>query len=231
MNPTHKGKIGRLPRELREQVNRRLDDGERGTSIIAWLNTVPEVQALLAAEFKDKPIGKENLSHWRKYGYKKWLWRQEAQTMAAKTEDLSADGAPPLLDQMKTWAAVRYLVAMQQAIAQNGIGKPTFNLLRGFCRDVVALQRNELTAGRLNLTRQHLAARILNVPLPLDNAGNVSPSPGGEGRGKGELPIDAPIHIPECGCFADQPLHPATAQALHPLLSQLQKLSPDMSKE
>ena len=159
MNPTHKGKIGRLPRAIRDEVNQRLDNGENGTSIIAWLNSQPEVQAVLAAEFKGIPICKQNLSQWRKYGHKKWHWHQEAQTMAAKTRDLSADDAPPLLDQMKTWAAVRYLVAMQQAIAQQGIGKPTFNLLRGFCRDVVALQRNEHSMGRIKLEYDRLAAK------------------------------------------------------------------------
>jgi len=152
------GKIARLPRAIREQVNQRLDDGEPGAPILAWLNSLPEVQAVLTAEFNGQPIGKQNLSHWRKYGHKKWLWRQEAQTLAAKTKNLSADSSPPVLDQMQTWAAVRYLVAMQQAIEQNGIGKPTFNLLRGFCRDVVALQRNDRALRRLNLAHLRLAS-------------------------------------------------------------------------
>ncbi|MDR3456041.1 MAG: hypothetical protein P4N60_01235, partial [Verrucomicrobiae bacterium] len=49
---THNGKIGRLPRELREQLNRRLDQNEPGGRILDWLNALPAVQAVLQADFK-----------------------------------------------------------------------------------------------------------------------------------------------------------------------------------
>ena len=50
MNEAPKGKIGRLPRAIQEQVNRRLENGEKARTLIAWLNALPEVQAMLAAE-------------------------------------------------------------------------------------------------------------------------------------------------------------------------------------
>jgi len=46
MNAAPKGKIGRLPKAIREQVNRRLEHGEQARPLIAWLNALP---ALLAA--------------------------------------------------------------------------------------------------------------------------------------------------------------------------------------
>ena len=54
MNPTPKGKIGRLPLALREQVNRRLHDGQTAKSIADWLNGLPEVQTILAEQFHRK---------------------------------------------------------------------------------------------------------------------------------------------------------------------------------
>jgi hypothetical protein len=39
---TRNGKIARLPQEIREQVNRRLEDGEPGKQIAEWLNGLPE---------------------------------------------------------------------------------------------------------------------------------------------------------------------------------------------
>ena len=45
------GKIARLPLDIREQLNRRLQDGEIGKELVVWLNSVPEVQAVLKAEF------------------------------------------------------------------------------------------------------------------------------------------------------------------------------------
>ena len=48
---TRNGKIARLPQTIREQINRRLLNGDEGKQIAEWLNTLPEVQALMAAEF------------------------------------------------------------------------------------------------------------------------------------------------------------------------------------
>src|SRR5712692_3098289 len=39
---THKGKIARLPLAIREQLNRRLQDGEIGKELVVWLNAAPE---------------------------------------------------------------------------------------------------------------------------------------------------------------------------------------------
>ena len=52
------GKIGRLPRVIREQVNRRLQNDEPAASLLEWLNSLPEVKAALAAEFGGCPVSK-----------------------------------------------------------------------------------------------------------------------------------------------------------------------------
>ena len=41
------GKITHLPPEIREQVNHRLEQGETNKTILPWLNSLPEVQAVL----------------------------------------------------------------------------------------------------------------------------------------------------------------------------------------
>src|SRR5713101_7111978 len=43
---SHKGKIARLPLAIREQLNRRLQDGEIGRDLVVWLNSAPAVQAV-----------------------------------------------------------------------------------------------------------------------------------------------------------------------------------------
>ena len=75
---TRTGKIARLPRDLREQVNRRLDNGVEGKQIVEWLNTLPEVQSVIAAQFDGRPVNAPNLSHWKCGGYRDWLERREA---------------------------------------------------------------------------------------------------------------------------------------------------------
>jgi hypothetical protein len=44
------GKIAWLPLSTRDQLNRLLLDNEPGRSLLAWLYSLPEVQAILAAD-------------------------------------------------------------------------------------------------------------------------------------------------------------------------------------
>jgi hypothetical protein len=66
------GKIARLPAAVREEVNRRLDDGQKSKTILPWLNTLPEVKAVIDAEFKGRCITEHNLSEWNTGGYAAW---------------------------------------------------------------------------------------------------------------------------------------------------------------
>ena len=52
---TRGGKIARLPRAVRDQLNLRLLDNEPAPSLVAWLNSLPEVQSRLAALFAFGP--------------------------------------------------------------------------------------------------------------------------------------------------------------------------------
>jgi hypothetical protein len=62
MNLTRNGKIGRLPRAVQEQLNQRVQNGEKGRGLVVWLNSLPEVRAVVEGEFGGKPIRKQNLS-------------------------------------------------------------------------------------------------------------------------------------------------------------------------
>ena len=151
MNTTPKGKIGRLPKSIQEQVNRRLDNREKGHHVVAWLNSLPEVQAILASEFNGKPIREQNLSQWRKHGYQQWTWRQEAQSMAAEIGNLPVAGTAPLSDQMATWVSVRYLRTVRALVENKTKDEAALKILRSFSRDVVALRRGDQGSARLKM--------------------------------------------------------------------------------
>ena len=72
------GKIARLPKTIREKLNRRLDNGEPASDIVPWLNGLPAVKKILTAQFGGKPITHKNLSNWRLNGYQRWLEKQES---------------------------------------------------------------------------------------------------------------------------------------------------------
>ena len=73
---TRTGKIARLPKPIREQLNARLENGEPGTSLVTWLNQLPEVQKIITDQFAGLPIRPQNLSEWRQGGYLDWIRHQ-----------------------------------------------------------------------------------------------------------------------------------------------------------
>jgi hypothetical protein len=88
--------------DIRNQLNRRLSDGEPAKPLAAWLNSLPEVKAVLKAQFAGQPINEMNLSKWRHGGFQDWLQLQEklgalarfveeARGLASAVEDLPAD--------------------------------------------------------------------------------------------------------------------------------------------
>jgi hypothetical protein len=98
MNEAPKGKIGRLPRAIQEQVNRHLENGEEARTLVAWLNALPaalDVQAVLAAEFARQPVREQNLSEWRQHGCQKWLVVFRGRIHAMPPTPTGATGAWP----------------------------------------------------------------------------------------------------------------------------------------
>src|SRR5207245_1819197 len=115
------GKIGRLPLDIREQLNRRLQDGEIGKDLVVWLNSVPEVQAVLKAEFGDRPVNEPNLSDWRTGGYEDWLVHQETMQqvnqLVANAKELGGASQTPLSELLTTCLAARYVVELGRLTA------------------------------------------------------------------------------------------------------------------
>jgi hypothetical protein len=73
MSGQRRGKIARLPRSVRDQLNLRLDDGWDAGQILPWLNDLPEVREVLARHFNGASISPQNLSAWRQGGFNEWL--------------------------------------------------------------------------------------------------------------------------------------------------------------
>jgi hypothetical protein len=115
-----RGKIARLPRAVREQLNIRLDDGQEAAEILPWLNDLPEVRQILTQHFNGTPISPQNLSAWRQGGFHEWLLHRElldsASHMREHVEELqdvlnseSSDGIPhAVADFMVTKMSVRF---------------------------------------------------------------------------------------------------------------------------
>ena len=158
MTNTRRGKIARLPKAVRDELNRRIENGEPGRPLVAWLNGLPEVQAVLAADFGGKPVREQNLSEWKQGGYRDWVTQQEALELAARlgedAAELGAADRPPLTDTLALWLAARYAVATRQVTGAEGA--EGWRRLREFCADIVELRRGDHSGARLKIERERL---------------------------------------------------------------------------
>jgi hypothetical protein len=153
------GKIARLPEQVREQVNRRLQDGENGREIITWLNSMDEVKTVLAQGFGGHEITDSNLSDWRLGGYRDWEAQQialaEARRVMSEGRELAETGNKALADNLAVWLTGRYIVATRKLI-ENGDDESAWKMLRELCHDVVALRRGDHGAEWLRIEREKL---------------------------------------------------------------------------
>ena len=151
---TRNGKIARLPDNIRDELNARLDLGEDGPALLDWLNAEPEVQECLKNLFEGVPVSKQNLSEWRLGGYREWQLREEwidhAYELDRNVGELGERVETPLLaGQLAAMLAARYAALIN---TWDGEPDPVFEqklrLLRGLNRDIALLQRTLLQAGR-----------------------------------------------------------------------------------
>jgi hypothetical protein len=155
------GKIARLPREIRDALNRRLHNGEPGGPLLAWLNGLPQVKQVLARDFGGCGISKQNLSEWRAGGFAEWQSRQDtldqARELAADAKEIMAATDGKLTDHLATVLAVRYATLLQ---GWNGELTEKFRrelrTLHGMCQDFVELRRGDHSGARLKMEQERL---------------------------------------------------------------------------
>ena len=157
---TRTGKIARLPREIREQLNRRLEDGATGVSLVEWLNSQRKVRSVLKAEFGGNPISEQNLSEWKQGGFIEWQKHQEmllqARELAANAVELDRACDGSLADRVSSMLAVRYAALLGTLQSTTGEHVEDWKMLREVCSDLTALRKGDHSAERVRLQRWSL---------------------------------------------------------------------------
>jgi hypothetical protein len=153
---TRNGKIARLPRSLRDELNQRLARNEDGTTLLDWLNALPDVKDLLARDFAGEPVRQQNLHEWRQGGFVEWQARQDLFAAAADLTDANGEwdalAANDFTERLAAVVVVRYADALA---GWKGGDDETFRLklrdLRRFNQDLAVLRRYNQTAARLKM--------------------------------------------------------------------------------
>jgi hypothetical protein len=158
MTPSRRGKIARLPNQLRNQLNHRLEDGEPAGSLLAWLNNHPEVQAVLKAQFGERPITEQNLSEWRKGGYLDWLRHEENCALVSRLAkdanglEVAADqvnGEVAVSDRLAPILAAELARTAQALLEEAATPQERWQRLQGVLQQLAELRRHDHRAARL----------------------------------------------------------------------------------
>jgi hypothetical protein len=159
---THNGKIARLPRSLRDELNHRLDDGEPGGGLLEWLNALPAVRAVLAAEFGGCRINAQNLSNWRMGGYQDWLKQQERRAsvrqLAEDAGELTGDaGGVEASNHLSAVLVAELAESARDLLATLTDPAERCARMQEFLRALARVRREDYLAGRLAIERERRA--------------------------------------------------------------------------
>jgi hypothetical protein len=153
------GKIARLPRAIREQLNQRLDDGEEAKHLVAWLNSLPEVQAVLSSLFHAQPINEPNLTQWKQGGFLDWQNLQQTRLaiaqLAEDADTLRSDTpAPALADKLSTVLAAGFVLAARGLLDPSTDPQARWQRLREILPALARLRRADYQSQLLDLARR-----------------------------------------------------------------------------
>lgn len=156
---TRNGKIARLPRNIREQLNHRLSDGEPGGRLVEWMNALPEVQTVLATEFGGRPINEQNLSEWRQGGFQDWQKQQErralVQQLAEEAGELHEDaGGLEVSHHLAAVLTAELAESARELLATITDPRERWARLQEILRELARVRREDQKAGRLQIERE-----------------------------------------------------------------------------
>ena len=146
---TRNGKIARLPRHIRDELNRRLDDGEQGVRLVDWLNAHEEVKQILDADFGGRPINEQNLSDWKQGGYFEWMQLQDSREwvriVTDEAEQVAEDsGLLPLSDRISSMSALVLGKLIRELGSQARTDSNSRQDLMRALRELTRLRRDDL---------------------------------------------------------------------------------------
>jgi|ERR1051326_6174297 hypothetical protein len=161
MDPARKGKIASLPAAVREEINRRLLDGQSSATIIPWLHEQPEVLRVLDDRWGEEPVSANNISEWRRGGYQDWLERRERVSALKTLSDYSLKLAQAAGGSMSEGAAAIAGGRILEILEKSAEGTADSELIDSLVR----LRRTEILAKKADQNAIALSQRDRQLAL------------------------------------------------------------------
>jgi hypothetical protein len=156
---TRTGKIARLPQKLRDQLNRRLQDGEKVGTLIEWLNALPEVQKVLQADFGGRPLNHQNLTEWKQGGFREWVTHEEScalvRSLTRRSGDLHDETDEiEISDRLSNVLAAELARIAEVLLDQAKDPRERWDRLREVLQELVRLRKEDHKTTRLTMDRE-----------------------------------------------------------------------------
>jgi len=168
MNRSSTGKIARLPADIRQQINLRLFNGKSAGDILPWLNGLPAVKEILAAQFDAAPVSDRNLSNWRATGYRRWQLEQSRLTLIKERAEYAANMAEAAGGNISRGAAAAASEKILELLDENDEEKPAPENLLKAGTVAARLLRAEQNAVRLKIAQERLRQQEIQLLLLRD---------------------------------------------------------------
>jgi hypothetical protein len=158
MSNTHVGKIGRLPKSIRDDLGHRIEDGEPGRESVKWLNGEPRVQEILKKQFGGRAVTEQNLSEWKQGGHLEWLRQEETRLLAARLTEQSDDldeasDGQEISDRFASVLAVEITRLAMTLLEKETDPEKRWQRLCGVHRELSQLRRDDHRAVRTLIKR------------------------------------------------------------------------------
>jgi hypothetical protein len=153
------GKIARLPLHIRNELNKRLSDGESGVKLVRWVNEEVRFYLRDSDESRRLRITEQNLSEWRQGGYQDWLRHEEARQFLkgmaeqAGEMDEAADGKS-ICDRFGALLAVDMARLAKKFLEQETDDEKRWVRLKEISKELSRLRRDEHRAMCTWIKRQ-----------------------------------------------------------------------------
>ncbi|MEK7676120.1 MAG: hypothetical protein AAB676_09845 [Verrucomicrobiota bacterium] len=156
---TRVGKIARLPLRIREELNCRLQDGEPGNGLVEWLNSLPEVQEVLAAEFGGRPVSEQNMSEWKQGGYREWERHAESCALVSRLTEQAGDldaaaEDRAVSDRLSTLLAVELVSVAEGLLKEASEPRERWQRLREVLQELAQLRREDHRAAQTRIEQE-----------------------------------------------------------------------------
>lgn len=160
------GKVGSLPPDLRERICREIFEEVPYAKILAWVNVHPDALRVFDSDFHEEPLLVQNLSSWKKGGYRKWLREQDRikETRRAAEwagEIAAAAGNGKLSEGMQAILAGRILEKLEHGTDPEE--------LVDLAKAVATLRGKDIAAAQLDLSKRSAEFRAKLETKKLDH--------------------------------------------------------------